>query len=593
MSTRQRFPAELYVEFISHATPSTAAAIALTARQFQALVAPLLYRDVVLTFTAARLFFRTLRLNPELGGRVRSLRLLGTRHHEGEDFNAAIECLTDVKALHIMCPVDLDTLLTKFSSILTTFTYGSPITDDLYHFLLQQHYIHHLSIYHPVVRPGLWKRTRATWFLGHLVQVEAHMDDICHLIVGAHVERLKIRYSEPELPQAPYLPMKFIALSSSKLTHLEVSAAQFLDTTRDELTRFLPALRMLILVEDFTWGSREHVSEHFEPRVVDLADKLTALPALRRIAVVTQFGAPQATAFYHALRNHCRAPTSTSLSFTPLRPSAVGPQPRGLTIFGDALGARTPRALTAGSDIKSQESGTQSIHPGQGGLDNVPDPQPGDAVTPPYLFLGISRKPSVGREWHVDVVPVIVPIMPRPLFFLHVFAHPLRWHPPQVPRVLQARPQPTSSSLVPTATPLWPSSLTLLLGILHKPSACHKGGVNLLPRRWCRPRHPDGLLHSPSSLAFPTSPPRATRAASTSFLVVGADRDTPTVFFPQTVVWHPSHPPRVPQAPRQPTSSPFVSTATPLRPFSLNLLLGIPHKPSACRKGGVNVLPRR
>ncbi|KAJ7024513.1 hypothetical protein C8F04DRAFT_1270211 [Mycena alexandri] len=311
MSANERFSDELYVEVLSHATPSTAATMALAARRFPTIVAPVLYRHVVLGFAAAALFFHTLRLKPELGSLVISLHFLATTsegRHEGEDFDAAISSLTEVETLHIMCPIDVETLLTRFAAFLTTFTYGVPICDTLYPFLLQQHWISSLSLYHPLVHPRFNNAALPSWFLGHLVQVEAPIDNICDLIVGAPVRRLKIRYSELELQHRPYLPMTFIGLSASKFTHLEVLATQLLNATRDDFRLHLPALRVLVVVADVSWGSARGASAQFLPLVTDLAKALTALRALERLVVLTQFGGRQARTFCQALRNHCRAP---------------------------------------------------------------------------------------------------------------------------------------------------------------------------------------------------------------------------------------------------------------------------------------------
>ncbi|KAJ7021494.1 hypothetical protein C8F04DRAFT_1402914 [Mycena alexandri] len=66
---------------------------------------------------------------------------------------------------------------------------------------------------------------------------------------------------------------------------------------------------------------------------------------------------------------------------------------------------------------------------------------------------------------------------------------------------------------------------------------------------------PPPFFHSTSSLASPTSPLCAESTASISFLIVGADRDTPPAFFTQAVVSHPPQALRVPRVPLRRLSS--------------------------------------
>ncbi|KAJ7020196.1 hypothetical protein C8F04DRAFT_1196948 [Mycena alexandri] len=253
-----RFPDELYVEVASHATASTQAAMALTARRLPDIVAPFLYSHVVLAFSAAPLFFRTLRLRPELRRLVIFLHFLATTshgRHEGDDFEAAIASLIEVQTLHIMCLIDVDTLLTKFASLLKAFTCGIPVCDSMYHFLVQQPHITTLSIHHTIVHPRFEHPGRPAWFLGNLNQVDAPIDNICDLIVGTAVRRLRIRYTEFDLLHRAYLPLIFIGLSSARFTHLDVSVTQILQAYGDDLCVHLPALRLLIVRGDSSWGS--------------------------------------------------------------------------------------------------------------------------------------------------------------------------------------------------------------------------------------------------------------------------------------------------------------------------------------------------
>ncbi|KAJ7029542.1 hypothetical protein C8F04DRAFT_1187567 [Mycena alexandri] len=185
-------------------------------------------------------------------------------------------------------------------SHITTFTYGVPNCDALYYFLVQQHWIRCLSLYHPLVHPRFNPRSLPSWFLGHLVQVEAPVDNICDLIVGAPVHRIKFRYSDFEISHGSYLPLNFIALSSETLTHLECLASQLVNATEADFCLYLPALRLL---------------HQFVSLITDLAKQLTSLGSLKELILRTSFGDSEATIVSRALRDHCHAPLLRNLWF--------------------------------------------------------------------------------------------------------------------------------------------------------------------------------------------------------------------------------------------------------------------------------------
>ncbi|KAJ7033271.1 hypothetical protein C8F04DRAFT_1261086 [Mycena alexandri] len=250
------FPDELYVEVASHATTSTAAAMALAASRFSRPAARHLYFCIALSSSAAPLFFRTLRLKPALGQLVFFLHFLSTTssgRHEGDDFEAAIASLTDVNTWHIMCPIDVDVLLTKFSSLLKVFTCRIPVCDSMYHFLVQQPHIASICLRHPIINPRFTTPSRPNWFLCNLNHVDAPADNICGLIVGAAVDRIRICYTQFDLQHMVYLPLIFLELSDSKVTHLDVSVTQLLQGPQDALRLHLPALYLLIVRADGSW----------------------------------------------------------------------------------------------------------------------------------------------------------------------------------------------------------------------------------------------------------------------------------------------------------------------------------------------------
>ncbi|KAJ7041342.1 hypothetical protein C8F04DRAFT_1253042 [Mycena alexandri] len=247
------FPDELYVEVASHATASTAAA-----SRFSRPVARHLYFRIALSSSAAPLFFLTLRLKPALGQLVFFLHFLSTTssgRHESDDFETAIASLTDVNTLHIMCPIDVDVLLTKFSSLLKVFTCRIPVCDSM-------------------------------------------------LIVGAAVDHIRIRYTQFDLQHMVYLPLIFLELSDSKVTHLDVSVTQLLQGPQDALCLHLPALYRLIVRADGSWLTLGQ----YTTGTTHLVQRFTTLPLLRRLVVLTAFGAREANIFYQALRNHCCSP---------------------------------------------------------------------------------------------------------------------------------------------------------------------------------------------------------------------------------------------------------------------------------------------
>ncbi|KAJ7032308.1 hypothetical protein C8F04DRAFT_1262055 [Mycena alexandri] len=214
-----RFPDELYVEVASHATASTQAAMALTARRLPDIVAPFLYSHVA---------------------RTRK----------------------------------------------TAFTCGIPVCDSMYHFLVQQPHITTLSIHHTIVHPRFEHPGRPAWFLGNLNQVDAPIDNICDLIVGTAVCRLRIRYTEFDLLHRAYLPLIFIGLSSARFTHLDVSVTQILQAYGDDLCVHLPALRLLIVRGDSSWGSSGVASHRYTPVVISLAKQFTNLRSLERLIIL-------------------------------------------------------------------------------------------------------------------------------------------------------------------------------------------------------------------------------------------------------------------------------------------------------------------
>ncbi|KAJ6585955.1 hypothetical protein B0H19DRAFT_1250700 [Mycena capillaripes] len=219
--------------------------------------------------------------------------------HEGPSFEAALASMTCVRDLHILCPVDPQALVDHFRAPLRSFTYGFPMCDTLYQFLGQQPTITSLALRQP-----LGSRTPEPSFLPCLERVEALVEDLGDLIVGAPVRELKFRYRPEEKATHPFLPATFFNLSAVHLTRVELMACQLVDES--ELNLYLPSLETLVILQDSTWGGRR-ASEAYPQLITDLARQLTRLRNLRLLIVITELGVRQANSFCQALRHHCRA----------------------------------------------------------------------------------------------------------------------------------------------------------------------------------------------------------------------------------------------------------------------------------------------
>ncbi|KAF7373530.1 hypothetical protein MSAN_00563400 [Mycena sanguinolenta] len=219
-------------------------------------------------------------------------------HHHGPPLEAALSSMAGLFALHIMCPVDVQALVDCCRAPLRTFTYGLPACDRLRRFLALQLFITSIHLYHPL------NRDPTSDFLPMLERVEALTDDLADLVVGAPVRQIKFRYRLEERETQPVKPPIFFALSAVSVVHVECMACQLVDY--DELDCFLPCLETLVILQDATWG--DHTTSLKYPQLANnLAVKLTRLPRLVRLVIITELGTRQRHQFCQSLRHRGKA----------------------------------------------------------------------------------------------------------------------------------------------------------------------------------------------------------------------------------------------------------------------------------------------
>ncbi|KAJ6449874.1 hypothetical protein C8R45DRAFT_1114430 [Mycena sanguinolenta] len=293
--------AEFWQRILLYCPDSTALSFALVCKNFCAFIDRILYRIVRLSYPQALLFFRTLHGRPALGKNIRLLHLHNAYavHHEGPAFEAALSSMKHLHLLYIMCPIDVQALVGHLRARLRRFKYGRPSCDTFHRFLAQQPFITSIALYHRL------NRDPSSWFLPMLEKVEALTSDLPDLLVGAPVRHIKFRYLPGQHITQPVVPPIFFGLSAVSIVHVECMACQLVD--HHELEQYLPNHQTLVVLQDITWGNHCE-SEAYRQLADDLATKLTRLPKLVLLIVVTELGSYQAQHFCQALRRHCRAP---------------------------------------------------------------------------------------------------------------------------------------------------------------------------------------------------------------------------------------------------------------------------------------------
>ncbi|KAJ7906943.1 hypothetical protein B0H13DRAFT_2020027 [Mycena leptocephala] len=291
---------ELWRQALVNCPRSTLITVPLVCKRFSTHIDRILYHKVNVNFRQALLFFRTLRGRPALGGNVRYLHLQRAEFCiDGAAFEAALASLTGVRNLHILCPIDVKAFVQHFRAPLLSFTYGLPVCDTVYQFLVQQPSITAISLYHPL------HRDPTPTFLPALEKVEALSEDLADLIVGAPVQHIVFRYRSEEWVTQPVVPPQFFALSNAVIVRVECMACQLVDQA--ELDLHLPNLETLVVTQDVTWGDRQ-ASDEYPQLAIGLARKLTRLQKLELLIVVTELRSLHATIFCQALRDYCQAP---------------------------------------------------------------------------------------------------------------------------------------------------------------------------------------------------------------------------------------------------------------------------------------------
>ncbi|KAJ7828187.1 hypothetical protein B0H13DRAFT_2118094 [Mycena leptocephala] len=250
---------ELWRQALVNCPRSTLITFPLVCKRFSTHIDRILYRKVNVNFRQALLFFRTLRGRPALGGNFCL---------DGAAFEAALASLTGVRDLRILCPIDVNAFVQHFRAPLLSFTYGLPVCDTVYQFLVQQPSITAISLYHPL------HRDPTPTFLPALEKVEALSEDLADLIVGAPVQHIIFRYRSEERVTQPVL------------------------VDQAELDLHLPNLETLVVRQD----------DEYPQLAIGLAKKLTRLRKLQLLIVVTELSPLHATIFCQALHDYCQAP---------------------------------------------------------------------------------------------------------------------------------------------------------------------------------------------------------------------------------------------------------------------------------------------
>ncbi|KAJ7909357.1 hypothetical protein B0H13DRAFT_2330405 [Mycena leptocephala] len=169
--------------------------------------------------------------------------------HDGTAFEVSLASLTHLRDFHILCPVDVQALVTCLHAPLRAFTYGFPVCDTIYQFLVQQPTITTISLHHPV------HRDPAPTFLPALETVEALSEDLADLIVGTRVRHITFRYRPEERVTQPVVPPIFFGLSDAAIVRVVCLACQLVD--QEQLDLHLPDLETLVVLQDVTWGIDE------------------------------------------------------------------------------------------------------------------------------------------------------------------------------------------------------------------------------------------------------------------------------------------------------------------------------------------------
>ncbi|KAJ7907064.1 hypothetical protein B0H13DRAFT_2332680 [Mycena leptocephala] len=188
---------ELWRRALVNCPRSTLIAFPLVCKLFSSHIDRILYRKVSVDFRQALLLFRTLRGRPALGGKV--------------------------SISTFLCPINVKGLVQHFRAPLLSFTYGLPVCDTIYQFLVQQPSIIAISLYHPL------HRDPTPTFLPALEKVEALSEDLADLIVGAAVRHIIFRYRPEERVTQPVVPPKFFGLSATAIVRVECMACQLVD----------------------------------------------------------------------------------------------------------------------------------------------------------------------------------------------------------------------------------------------------------------------------------------------------------------------------------------------------------------------------